>query len=173
MDGTHLTDDQVRIVYLPPAWVAAYRYVGDEPESHVNRVMDAFVRETRLTQIKPDLRHYGFNAPNPKDETGCHGYEMWVTIPEGMEVPAPLERKRFEGGLYAAVMIPMGAFEMWDRLNEWVKHSAQYVYCGSGSGEDMGGCLEEHLNYFHHVQQENSEPDNMQLDLLTPVKEKE
>ena len=71
-----LTERDVRVVYLPPSAVAAYRYVGDEPETRVNRVIDGFVRESNLDRIKPDLRHFGFNAPNPVDETGFHGYEM-------------------------------------------------------------------------------------------------
>ena len=71
-----LTDRDVRIVYLPPSNVAAYQYEGDEPEMHVNQVMDSFVLKSNLTAIKPDLRHFGFNAPNPVDESNHHGYEM-------------------------------------------------------------------------------------------------
>jgi hypothetical protein len=170
----HLTDRDVRIVYLPPACVAAYQYVGDEPEAHVNQVVDRFVRDSRLVEIKPDLRHFGFNAPNPVDDTGFHGYEMWVTIPEDMEVPEPLVKKRFEGGLYAAHMIPFGAFEEWGWLCEWVKNSGKYQGNGGGKGHEcMWGLLEEHLNYINHVHLENTEPDDLQLDLLHPIKEKE
>lgn len=166
-----LADRDVRIVYLPPATVAAYQYVGDEPEMHVNQVVDAFVRESRLAEIKPDLRHFGFNAPNPVDETGFHGYEMWVTIPDEMEVPEPLVKKRFEGGLYAAHMIPFGAFDEWGRLWEWVQNNAKYQGNSGDKGHEcMWGLLEEHLNYIHHVHLENSEPDDLQLDLLHPIK---
>lgn len=169
-----LTDREVRIIYLPPATVAAYQYVGDEPETHVNRVVDQFVRESRLTEIKPDLRHFGFNAPNPVDETNFHGYEMWVTIPDDMEVPAPLIKKRFEGGLYAAHMIPFGAFEEWGALWEWVHNSEKYQgNSGEKGGECMWGLFEEHLNYINHVHLDNSEPDDLQLDLLHPIKERE
>jgi hypothetical protein len=96
----------IRIVALPPATVAAAHHIGDEPENHASAVIDRFVRETGLTRIKPDLRHYGFNHPNPVDETDFHGYEVWVTIPEDMDVPPPLVKKQFAGGLYAAHMIP-------------------------------------------------------------------
>ena len=85
-------------------------YEGDDPEMRVHKAVDAFVRESNLTAIKPDLRQYGFNSPNPVDETGSHGYEVWVTIPDGFSVPEPLIKKHFEGGLYAAHMIPFGAF---------------------------------------------------------------
>ncbi len=169
-----LKDRDVRIVYLPPATVAAYQYVGHEPEMHVNQVLDRFVRESDLVHIKPDLRHFGFNAPNPVDESGYHGYEMWVTIPDDMELPEPLVKKQFEGGLYAAHMIPFGAFEEWGWLSEWVKKHPKYEGNSAGKGHEcMWGLLEEHLNYIHHVNLENTEPEGLQLDLLHPIKEKD
>lgn len=167
-----LTERDVRVVYLPPSAVAAYRYVGDEPETHVNRVIDGFVRDNDLDRIKPDLRHFGFNAPNPVDDTGFHGYEMWVTVPEDMEVPPPLTKKHMAGGLYAARSIPFGAFDEWQRLGQWVKQSDQYEYDGSWDPGDMFGWLEEHLNYVNHVRLENTEPEGFQLDLLMPIREK-
>ena len=167
-----LTERDVRVVYLPPSAVAAYRYVGDEPETRVNRVIDGFVRESNLDRIKPDLRHFGFNAPNPVDDTGFHGYEMWVTVPEDMEVPPPLTKKHMAGGLYAARAIPFGMFDEWQRLGQWVKQSERYAYNGSWDPGDMFGWLEEHLNYVNHVRLENTEPEGFQLDLLMPIREK-
>ena len=116
----------IRVIYLPPAAIAAAHYVGDEPENHVNTLLDGFVRENKLHKIKPDLRRYGFNHPNPVDETGYHGYEAWVTIPEDMK-----------------------------------------------DQEHMCGMLEEHLNYVNHVELENTEPEDFQLDLLLPLREKQ
>jgi DNA-binding transcriptional MerR regulator/DNA gyrase inhibitor GyrI len=169
----------VRIVYLPPATVAASHYVGDEPEMHAGMVLDAFVRDSGLVGIKPDLRHLGFNHPNPVDESNNHGYEMWVTIPNDMEVPATLTKKRFPGGLYAAHMIKMGDFQEWEWLIQWVFASDKYTYNGEldangnlTDGEHMHGLLEEHLNYINHVSLQNTEPEDMQLDLLVPIKEK-
>lgn len=167
-----LSDREVRIVYLPPATVATYQYIGEEPEMHVNMVIDTFVRDNDLIHIKPDLRHYGFNAPNPVDETGYHGYEMWVTIPDDMEIPEPLVKKDFKGGLYAAHMIPMGAFEEWGWLSEWLEHSDIYEYRGDWNPNNMFGWLEEHINYVNHVMLENTEPEGVQLDLLIPIIEK-
>jgi len=169
-----LTDRDVRIVYLPPATVAASHYIGDEPEHHAAMVMDKFVLESNLPEIKPDLRHYGFNHPNPVDDTGFHGYEMWVTIPDDMEVPPPLEKKRFAGGLYAAHMIPMGAFEEWHWLFQWLERSEKYEYRGGGSDENMFDALEEGLNYRNNVAHvKDGVYDDIQLDLLLPVKEKQ
>lgn len=162
-----LTD--VRIVYLPPATVASSHHIGDDPEDHAGLAMDKFVRDSKLCELKPDLRHYGFNNPNPVDESNFHGYEMWVTIPDDMEVPAPLVKKHFDGGLYAAHMIPMGNFHEWEWLDKWVQKSDKYDYNGSGDYKNMFGALEEHLNYINHVRH-NTEI--VQLDLLIPIKEK-
>lgn len=168
-----LTDKDVRVVYLPPMTMASYQYVGDEPEMHCDEVIDRFVRETKLIQVKPDIRHFGFNAPNPVDETNYHGYEMWVTIPDNMEVPEPIIKKRFEGGLYAAHMIPLGAFEEWEWLSEWVHNNSKYEgNSGTKGDECMWGLLEEHLNYINHVNLPNTEPEGLQLDLLHPIKER-
>lgn len=164
----------VRIVYLPPATVAAAHYIGDEPEDHVIEVIDRFVRETDLCRIKPDLRHYGFNHPNPTDETGYHGYEMWVTIPDDMEPPEPLVKKHFAGGLYAAHVIPMGNFEEWDWLMKWVNSSDKYEFAGDISDQEhMCGLLEEHLNYVGRALLSNTSPEDLQLDLLMPVRERQ
>lgn len=167
-----LTDRDVRIVYLPPSDVVAYQYEGDDPEMHVLQVMDAFVRESNLTTIKPDLRHYGFNSPNPVDETGHHGYEVWVTIPDGFSVPEPLVKKHFEGGLYADHMIPFGAFEEWGLLNQWIENNGKYEFRSSGDFRNMFGLLEEHLNYVNRVHLADPEEEGCQLDLLMPIKEK-
>ena len=94
-----LTD--VRIVFLPPSTVAAATlYRRDEPENRAQEMIDDFCGKSGLSAVKPDLRLYGFNQPDPVYETGFHGYEIVVTIPDDMDVPPPLEKKRFAGGFY-------------------------------------------------------------------------
>ncbi len=164
-----LTD--VRIVYLPPATVAAAHVIDEEPEAKAGELLDRFVRESGLAERKPDLRHYGFNHPNPKDETGAHGYEMWVTIPDDMQVPALLTKKYFAGGMYAAHMIPMGNFQDWEKLICWAEAQEDYQFAGDWNDQDhMCGLLEENLNYLTHLKEGNSEPEGMQLDLLLPIR---
>lgn len=162
----------VRIIYLPPATVAAGHFIGDEPENVAGDRIKEFALAMNVARIKPDTRLYGFNHPNPTDESGAHGYEFWLTIPDDMEVPAPLSKKRFEGGLYAAHMIQMGAFHEWAWLDEWVKTNGEYVYNGSGSPENMFGALEEHLNVYTHLMSGDLNNDVAQLDLLIPVRKK-
>ena len=166
-----LTDRNVRIVYIPASDVAAYQYEGDNPEGHVGKVVQGFVKDSGLAKIKPDLRHFGFNAPNPKDETGAHGYEMWVTIPDGFDVPVPLVKKRMDGGLYCAHMIPIGAFDEWALLSKWLEENEKYEYRGAGKPDNMFDSLEECINYIGHIDDKDW-GDGVQLDLLIPIKER-
>ena len=170
-----LTDREVRIVYLPPSWVAASHAIGETPENRAAEAIDKFVLESGLAEIKPDMRQYGFNHPNEIPGTDQHGYEFWVTIPEDIEVPAPLEKKFFEGGLYAAHMIPIGAFEEWQLITEWAFNDNEKYYpvLKDDDGECMHGLLEEHLNYRNNVSKfKDGRYDNIQLDLLVPIKER-
>lgn len=163
----------IRIVYLPPAAVASAHFIGDEPEIHVNTMLDEFVRKNNLHKRKPDIRHFGFNHPNPVDETGYHGYEAWVTIPEDMEVPSPLQKKQFAGGYYGAHMIQFGNFSEWDGLLDWANNSETYEFAGDiQDQEHMCGLLEELLNYYGHIEGPDQEMKDIQIDLLIPVRRK-
>ena len=73
----------VRIVLLPACTVASYHFIGENPEEMVGNQMDKFVRESRLYEMKPDARLFGFNHPSPSLNRPYHGYEDWVTIPDG------------------------------------------------------------------------------------------
>lgn len=117
----------VRIVYLPSSPVASIHVIGKSPEYETGMELQKFMMDTKLTQLKPDLRHYGFNHPNGVQPDGSdHGYERWVTIPYDLEVREPFVKKHFTGGLHAAHMIPMGSFEEWGWLTEWVEHHEEY-----------------------------------------------
>ncbi len=164
--------DNTRILYLPPATVAASHFTGPDPESAAGGAINRFIVEARLPQRKPDFRLYGFNNPNPTPDSESHGYEFWVTIPENMPVPAPLVKKHFEGGLYAAHCIKMGDFQEWGPFWQWVQNHTMYSYVPRNP-LGMGGSLEEHLNaytVFQHLTPENvQEAEFSQLDLLIPI----
>lgn len=164
----------VRIVMLPPCTVASYHFVGENPEEVVGDVVDKFVRESKLYELKPDARMFGFNHPNPSPTRQHHGYEVWVTIPDGMEVSAPLVKKSFKGGIYAAHTIAFPDFHEWKLLSKWVEESDKYTTNYSDQGDEiMGGCLEEHLNWIYssHMGWPENGIDGC-LDLLLPIKMK-
>lgn len=165
----------VRIVLLPPFTVASNHVIGKDPEETVGAAVDKFIRDSRLYEIKPDSRYFGFNHPNPGIlENGEHGYEVWATIPDDMEVPAPLVKKKFGGGLYAALTIKFPEFQYWEELARWAYNSAEYEPDYSEQGDEiMGGCLEEHLNWIYSAHM--GWPENGidgQLDLLLPIKKR-
>lgn len=165
-----LTD--IRILHLPPSWMAVSHYIGENPETHAGSALEAFIKASGLYSRKPDARVYGFNHPNPREDQEHYGYEVWVTIPEDMDVPAPLTKLYFEGGLYAAHMITMGNFHEWGWLDAWVNQGNERFAANNipDGGERMFGLLEEHLNFVHNTHFGVSEPG--QIDLLYPVRAK-
>lgn len=54
---------KVRIVMLPPCTVASYHYIGENPEETAGNIVDRFVRESRLYELKPDSRMFGSTTP--------------------------------------------------------------------------------------------------------------
>lgn len=166
-----LQDRDVRILYLPPATVAAAHFIGDDPEDVAGGMLSKFAQESNLAELKPDARSFGFNHPSECPDHIHHGYEVWVTIPDDMEVPAPLEKKRMPGGLYAAHCIKMGDFHEWEWLMNWVFASPQYEEAHiEDGGECMCGLLEEHLNWLQDCSHGWPETSPSQLDLLYPIR---
>ena len=165
----------IRIIRLPPFTVASNHYIGRDPEEVVDKPVDKFIRDSGLYNIKPDARYFGFNHPNPGIlEEGIHGYEVWVTIPDDMEVPEPLTKKKFPGGLYAVMTIRFPEFQRWADLARWAENNGIYEPDYSPLGEEiMGGCLEEHLNWVYASHLNWAEEGiTGQLDLMIPIKKR-
>ena len=176
-DLMKLEDKDVRIVYLPPLTVAAVWADIEDAEGNTMNRINKFVIESGLLTIKPDLRGFGFDCSPESHEIGAPSkiFESWVSIPDDMEVPAPLVKRRFSGGLYAAHVLRDWDFQDWRRLAEWVNASEKYDNDWDSprweSKETKAGQgLEEILNFYHYAQ--NSQTEKLQLDLLFPIKEK-
>lgn len=162
-----LTDRDVRILYLPPMTVFSIHCVSDSPENDCHTHLKKFITESKLWEIKPDFRIFGFNNDTPD----CHGYEIWVTVPENMEEKEPFIKKQIPQGLYGAYMIPFGAFEEWQWLYEWAAASSEYDLDWRAPENMMGGMLEEHIrNSLNNFDGENNGMN--QLDLLIPIRRK-
>lgn len=161
----------VRILYLPPFTVAASHAFGPNPEDMADKPLNEFIQSARLPERKPDFRIFGFNNPSPAGNE-AYGYEFWVTIPEDMPVPAPLQKKRFAGGLYAAHCIKMGDFQEWQLLCQWVDASQEYDY-EAREPLGMDGCMEEHLNAHSVFTAKKDGAQFVQLDLLIPIKKRQ
>ena len=106
-----LTDRDVRIVYLPPMTVASIHIVGQDADGeHAEYtsavILDEFIEKTNLKTIYPSARNFGFNNPDGiSDDNPNHGYERWISIPDNMEVPAPLVKKHLDGGPAISLLI--------------------------------------------------------------------
>ena len=169
-----LTDRDVRLIYLPPMTIASIHIVGQNADGdHAERIsaaaLDEFIQNTNLKSMYPAARNFGFNNPDGiPDDAPTHGYERWISIPDDMEVPAPFIKKHLDGGLYAAHMIPEGAWdEGWLPLHEWVSNSERFDFRWE-TVEGVCGWLEEHLN--HWEWNHSYEGKINQIDLLMPVK---
>ena len=163
-----LTD--VRILTLPSMTVAAAQYVGEDCELHAQQMLRGFIEQSGLAARKPDARVFGFNNPRPTQARPVYGYEYQVTIPDDLPVPEPFQKKRMNGGLYAAHTIRMGDFHEWQELIRWAETSEEYRPDYTPDCEAfMGGLLEEHLNFVLNWPDE----ERQQLDLLLPVCKRE
>lgn len=167
----------VRIIYLPPATVAAAYAKGEEPGPEIVTadMVDKFIKDLNLEKIYPASRHYGFNNPDEPVHGEEHGYERYITIPDGMEVPFPLVKRHFKGGVYAGVTIQMGDWDVWMKLHEWVCNSERFEFRWE-TIDGVCGWIEEHLNYWNWytnglTMKENDR--NNQIELLIPIKPKE
>lgn len=173
---TKLTQRDVRIVYLPPATMASAHYIGEDSEGNSYKMLKKFIADSELIKSKPDVRCFGFN--NPIQETGgvsSTGYEIWVTIPDDMEVSAPIRKVQFHGGLYAAHCIHNFEFEHWGLLHEWVNQHELYendwgaIRC-TPHMENQEWAFEETLNFYNRFL--NQDPGGHQLELLFPIRAK-
>jgi len=155
----------VRIVKLPPMTVASYCAVSVTPEEDCGKVIDPFVLENNLHQ-KSGFRSFGFNNPDPSEDRPEYGYETWITIPEDMEVPLPLERKKFSGGLYASISTDMNQIgERWEALGNWVAAQDKY----DCAFYDLPWLEELSMDYETFISKDV--PSNeKQLDILYPIK---
>lgn len=166
-----LETKNVRIVYLPPMTVAA-SYASGEFEWGVGpeatSKIEQFVWETGLLNIKPDARGMGFDCSREDLMVTLDGnvtaYEAWVSIPDDMAVTAPLTKKTFGGGLYAAHVLRDWNFQAdWRMLIEWAQANEKYEL-------DLGRpCFEEILNYYN-LMQNGAKMEDTQIDLLLPIK---
>ncbi len=166
---SRLSDRDVRIIYLPPMTVASIHIANGEGSEGISaKILDEFIRGSNLKSVYPAARNFGFNNPDGLPDNDInHGYERWISIPDDMDVPSPLVKKHLDGGLYAAHMIPMGAWEEWGWLHDWVSNSDRFDFRW-GSVDGVCGWLEEHLNYWDY----SSIGIVNQLDLLLPIKPK-
>jgi len=154
----------VRIVEIPPMTVASYRAESETPETDCAKVFNKFVLENNLHK-RSSYRCFGFNNPNPSEGSPVYGYELWITIPEDFDIPEPLIKKQFGGGLYASVSTQMNEIgERWKALHNWSTQNEKY------EGDSSVQWLEETVMSYALFISEQTPDSEKQLDLLLPIK---
>lgn len=92
---------EVQFVNLPSMRTAAYSYVGVEPEDKASAPVLAWIKEKNL---EGTMRLFGFNTePYPTENSPEYGFGYCASIPEGIEIPAPLYEMRLPGGTYVVI----------------------------------------------------------------------
>ncbi|MCL1807602.1 MAG: effector binding domain-containing protein [Oscillospiraceae bacterium] len=170
-----LADSDIRIVYLPPMTIAAAYASGEGCEGKALDMVNQFVKDSNLLTVKPDARSFGFDCSKGAAKMGesSHMYEVWVSIPDELDVPAPLVKRTFTGGMYAAHVLRNWDFSLWGLLKEWVATSEKYdndwgAPRWASEETEFGQGFEETLNFYNFAQ--SGQMENLQLDLLFPIK---
>ncbi|MCL2158141.1 MAG: effector binding domain-containing protein [Oscillospiraceae bacterium] len=149
-----------RIVRLSKMTMACYRAESESPETDCWKVIADFIEKNSLHE-RHGFRHFGFNDPNPSDESSTYGYEMWIAIPEGVEVTAPLHKMEFDGGLYANATTTLSEIgeQSW-KLYDWANNNENYLH------DTSRRWLEEFPDYKLFWENVN---EAKQIDILVPI----
>ncbi len=116
----------VKIVTLEPMRVASVLGFGSSPEEIAHKKMEAFLEANGLVDGYGDrYRHFGFNNPNPSQGSSNYGYEIWVTVPEGIQGRGDVVIKDVPGGLYAVTRFENleNITRAWHELASWRESS--------------------------------------------------
>ena len=162
-------ENEIRIVNLPNMTFACYRAESETPEDDCTAVMHKFIIENSIKEMQ-GFRHFGFNNPNPSDGNPVYGYEMWAVIPKDYEVPSPLWKKEFKGGLFASLTCTLANIgERWQKLYTSLMQNEKYEIEYDEARDRIG--LEENINY-DAFNAPGAKLSDMQLDLFMPIKAK-
>jgi len=152
-----------RFVRLPKMVMACYRAESETPECDCYAVIKEFIAKNSLHE-QYGFRHFGFNNPNPSEDTPIYGYEMWVSIPEDVEVTEPLWKMEFPGGLYAGITTNLAEIgERSMKLYGWVNNNGKHEH------DTSRPWLEEFTDYKTFWEDGSLADSERQLDLLAPV----
>ena len=155
-----LKRSDVRIIYVPPMTVSVSRGLTAEQE----KIADKFGPE--LVKIKPDARVFAVFNCSIEDlkDLNTQPDEGWASIPDDIELPAPLFKKTFEGGLYAAYS-GNESVEGFRSLAEWVNESEEFEIA-----DDGWPLFDECLNAYHLLNGDLKKgTGKLQGDLLIPI----
>jgi len=127
-------------------------------------ILKKYIDDIDLFNIKPDTRVFGFNAFG-KDENAD---AFFAAIPDNRDVPEPLEKIEFYGGLY---MMVIGNSNMGFNMQKWLENSDEYADDNGSCGVNRP-CMEEFVNPYNRygwINRDNEEPGSV-TDVYFPIK---
>ena len=162
-------EKNMRIVYRPPATIAFFADVfiggtkaGEKSKTVIDTYMKKFIKETNLFKLKPDMRVFTFGDGN-RDFNG----NIWVTIPDDLDVPAPFEKRIYPGGFYAAYTNKTADIEWTDDLEKWVKNNDDYEWFDDNGLRAIG---DEYFNPYNiYGLEEENDSDNFSCSYITEL----
>ncbi len=158
-----MNDREFQIVRLPPMSVVSAHAVGASPESEAWDLLCAWAEPRGLLEESDLHAVFGFNNPNPEPGRQEYGYEYWMVVDESITDVAPLELKRFPGGLFAVTRCKLfgdshgSVREIWRSLYEKVQASGSHCW---RDGQELEKLLNPGAPF-----------DEVVLDLFLPVEE--
>ena len=123
-----MSSQEIRIVELSSFRYVRFHGFGEGPEGiAIEKAMQWAAKHDYFNN--KGGRWFGFNNPDPTPGSSNYGYEIWLTIPQGMQVE-DMEVLDYDGGYYA-VSHCAGAIDQagefipgaWKALVEWVENS--------------------------------------------------
>lgn len=100
--------------------IATYCHKSQSPENDGWNIIGEWAKEQGLLD-RPDTIVFGFDNPSPDGKNPVYGYEYWIKIPQGFQVPSQFGKRHFKGGHFACLEtdVPHVGAD-WKRLVEWV-----------------------------------------------------
>lgn len=127
----------VRFVTLPAMRAAYYIAVSPSPEDEALKTVTDWIRRRRL---EGTARLFGGDMPPyPSGEGKPYGYGVLASIPECVEITAPLKEIAVDGGLYAVMESGDDIGGSWKKLMQYLHAHDEYT------PDSARQCYEEHI----------------------------
>ena len=123
----------VRVVTIESMNVISFLGYGENPEMIAINSFRQWIHEQNVSIKNASTKIFGFNNPCPSIGSKNYGYEIWLSIPQDMDVPKEKKIILFPGGLYAQTPINVTTGEeiplYWEALNHWCENSDYTLGC--------------------------------------------
>ena len=133
----NIVTPSVRFVTMPAMRAAYYIAISTSPEEEALSTVTGWIKEKRL---EGTARLFGGDMPPyPSGEGKPYGYGVLASIPDGIQITAPLKEMIVPGGLYAVMESSDDIGGSWKKLMAYLHTHEEYV------PDSDRQCYEEHI----------------------------